>query len=231
MAICCIFRKFATTKFKYIQMGIGNIFKAFQPKDKVFFVLFEQVAETLVEMSRVFHEGILEFDQNDDTMMKKISDFEHKNDELTHQIYVELGKNFITPFDREDISMLAAGLDDIADYIFATAKYIYMYKTPETQAYAEFSQLIHKACLEIKDAIQNLNGFKNAAAVKEACIKINSIENIADDVHSQALAKLFETNDPIRILKVNTVLNYLEEVTDKAEDVANIMENIVIKYA
>lgn len=212
-------------------MGIGNIFKAFQPKDKVFFVLFEQVAQTLVEMSKTFHEGIIEFDQNDNTMMKKISDFEHKNDDLTHQIYVELGQNFITPFDREDISMLASGLDDIADYIFSSAKYIYMYKTPETKEYAEFSHLIYKACLEIKVAIENLSGFKNAAAVKEACIKINSIENIADDVQSQALVKLFETNDPIRIIKVNTVLDYLEEVTDKAEDVANILENIVIKYA
>lgn len=212
-------------------MGIGNIFKAFQPKDKVFFVLFEQVAQTLVEMSKAFHEGIQEFDQNDDSMMKKISDFEHKNDELTHQIYVDLGRNFITPFDREDISYLASGLDDIADYIFATAKYIYMYKTPETKAYAEFSLLIHKCCLEIQQAIINLNGFKNPAAVREACIKINSIENIADDVHSQALIKLFETNDPIRIIKVNTVLDYLEEVTDKAEDVANIIENIIIKYA
>lgn len=212
-------------------MGIGNIFKAFQPKDKVFFVLFEKVAQTLVEMSQTFHEGIKEFDQNDDSLMQKISDFEHKNDDLTHQIFMELGQNFITPFDREDISLLASGLDDIADYIFATAKYIYMYKTPETKEYAEFSLLIYKACLEIQSAIQNLNGFKNAAAVKESCIKINSIENIADDVHSQALVRLFETNDPIRIIKVNTVLDYLEEVTDKAEDVANIMENIVIKYA
>lgn len=212
-------------------MGIGNIFKAFQPKDKVFFVLFEKVAQTLVEMSQTFHEGIKEFDQNDDSLMQKISDFEHKNDDLTHQIFMELGQNFITPFDREDISLLAAGLDDIADYIFATAKYIYMYKTPETKEYAEFSLLIYKACLEIQSAIQNLNGFKNSAAVKESCIKINSIENIADDVHSQALVRLFETNDPIRIIKVNTVLDYLEEVTDKAEDVANIMENIVIKYA
>ncbi len=212
-------------------MGISSFLKAFQPKDKVFFLLFNKVADTLVEMSRTFHEGIEEFDQNDDSMMQKISDFEHKNDELTHQLYVELGQNFITPLDREDISMLASGLDDIADYIFSTAKYIYMYKTPETKAYAEFSTLIHKACLEIQIAIQNLDGFKNIPAVKEACIKINSIENIADDVHSKALVRLFETNDPIRIIKVNTVLDYLEEVTDKAEDVANIIENIIIKYS
>ncbi len=212
-------------------MGIGNIFKAFQPKDRVFYVLFEQVADTLVAMSKTFHEGIVEFDQNDDSMMKAISDFEHKNDELTHQIYVELGQNFITPFDREDISLLASGLDDIADYIFATAKYIYLYKTPETKEYAEFAQLIYKACLEIQNALHNLNGFKNVAAIKESCIKINSIENIADDLQTTALVKLFETNDPIRIIKVNTVLDYLEEVTDKAEDVANILENIIIKYA
>ncbi len=212
-------------------MGIGNIFKAFQPKDKVFFVLFNKVAENLVEMSKFFQNGIEEFDPNDESFLQKISDFEHKNDDYTHQIFVELGQNFITPFDREDISQLASGLDDIADYMYASAKYLFLYKTPDTKEYSEFSTLIYKACLEIQEAIKNLDGFKNPAAVKESCIKINSIENIADDVLSKALMNLFETNDPIRIIKVNTVLNYLEEVTDKAEDVANIMENIVMKYA
>ena len=212
-------------------MAIGNIFKMFQPKDKVFFVLFEKVADTLVQMSKTFHEGIQEFDQNDESFLKKMSDFEHENDSTTHKIYIELGQNFITPFDREDISLLASGLDDIADYIYASTKYIYLYKSPETAAYAEFSLLIYKACLEIQVAIKNLNGFKNTAAVKEACIKINSIENIADDVLSQALVKLFETDDAINIIKVKSVFEYLEIVTDKAEDVANTMENIIIKYS
>lgn len=212
-------------------MGIGNIFKVFQPKDKVFFVIFNQITQNLVEMSEFFHKGIQEFDQNDETFMKTISDFEHKNDALSHQVYVELGKNFITPFDREDIASLTNKLDDIADYLYASAKYIYMYKTPETREYAEFSLLIHKACIEIQNAVANLEGFKNTKAVKESCIKINSYENIADDVQSKALMRLFETNDPIRIIKVNSVLNYLEEVTDKAEDVANILESIMIKYS
>jgi len=212
-------------------MGIGNIFKAFQPKDKVFFVLFDKVGQNLVEMSKAFHEGIQEFDQNDDSFMNKMSDYEHINDDLTHQIFVELGQNFITPFDREDIAALANKLDDIADYMYASAKYIFLYKTPETKEYAEFSLLIHKACLEIQNAIENMKDFKNPAAVKESCIKINSYENIADDVQSKAIMKLFETNDPIRIIKVQSVLNYLEEVTDKAEDVANILESITIKYA
>lgn len=212
-------------------MGIGNIFKAFQPKDKVFFVLFEQVAENLVAMSKDFHEGLLDFDMNDETLLNKMSDYEHKNDDFTHEIFVQLGENFITPFDREDINHLASGLDDIADYIYASAKYIYLYKSPETKAYTEFSLLIYKACIEIQSAIKNLKGFKNPKEVKESCIKINSYENIADDVLSQALVKLFESEDAIKIIKVKSVLAYLEEVTDKAEDVANTIENIIIKYA
>jgi len=212
-------------------MGIGNMFKAFQPKDKVFFVLFEKVADQLVQMSKEFHEGVLEFDTNDDSLLRKMSDYEHQMDDLTHEIFIQLGENFITPFDREDINFLASGLDDIADYIYASAKYIFLYKTPEIKEFSELSLLIHKSCIEIKSALQNLNGFKDAPAVKESCIKINSYENIADDVLSQALVNLFESGDPITIIKAKDVLEYLEIVTDKAEDVANTIENILIKYA
>jgi len=213
------------------KMGIGNIFRAFQPKDKIFFDLFERIADTLIDMSKTFHEGLLEFDVNDESMLNQMSDYEHKMDDLTHEVFVQLGENFITPFDREDISQLAAGLDDIADYIYASAKYIYLYKTPENKVYSEFSLLIYKSCVELKKAIENLKDFKNPNEVKESCIKINSYENIADDVLSQATVKLFETNDAILIIKQKSILDYLEVVTDKAEDVANIMESIVIKYA
>jgi len=212
-------------------MGIGNIFKAFQPKDKVFFVLFEQVAESLVAMSKDFHESLLDFDINDQTMLQRMSDYEHKLDDHTHEIFVQLGENFITPFDREDISHLASGLDDIADFMYASAKYIYLYKAPLDPAYTEFTLLINKSCIEILSAIRNLNNFKDTKAVKESCIKINSYENIADDVLSQAIVKLFDNNDAITIIKVKSVLEYLEIVTDKAEDVANTIDNIIIKYA
>lgn len=212
-------------------MGISNIFKAFQPKDKVFSVLFEQVADNLVEMSDFFQNGIKNFDANDESFLKKIHDYEHKNDDLTHQVYVELGKNFITPFDREDIHSLATKLDDIADYIYASTRYIYLMKSPKNKSYEEFAMLIHKACLEIKTAIINLKDFQNLEAVKEACIRINSIENIADDVQSAALIKLFESDDPIYIIKIQKVLDYLEEVTDKAEDVASVLNGIIIKYS
>lgn len=212
-------------------MGLGGIFSFFQPKDRVFFSLFEQITAKLVEMSDDFHKGVTEFDTNDDSFHKHISDYEHQLDEYTHQVFVELGKNFITPFDREDIHALASGLDDIADFIYASSKNIFMYKAPNMKEYSELSLLINKQCHEIHNAVKNLKGFKNMAEVKECCIKINSIENIADDILTNSLVKLFETNDPVTLLKAKSVLDYLEEVTDKAEDVANTIETIMIKYA
>ena len=159
-----------------------------------------------------------------------MSDYEHKMMILLTR-FCGTRKNFITPFDREDIHELATGLDDIADYIYASAKYIYLYKSPQQKSYTDFSLLIHKACIEIQNAMKNLKGFKNMEQVKEACIKVNSIENIADDLLSNSMVELFETNDAINVIKVSSVLNYLEIVTDKAEDVANTIENIMIKYA
>lgn len=212
-------------------MGLGGIFSFFQPKDRVFFSLFEQITAKLVEMSDDFHKGVMEFDTNDDSFHKRISDYEHQLDEYTHQVFVELGKNFITPFDREDIHALASGLDDIADFIYASSKNIFMYKAPNMKEYSELSLLINKQCHEIHNAVKNLKGFKNMAEVKECCIKINSIENIADDILTNSLVKLFETNDLVTVLKAKSVLDYLEEVTDKAEDVANTIETIMIKYA
>lgn len=212
-------------------MGLGNIFSFFQPKDKVFFTLFEKVTENLVDMAKEFHDGIVDFDANDDSLLNKMGEYEHKNDNLTHEIFVELGQNFITPFDREDIHALATGLDDIADFIYASAKYIFLYKSPENKAYPEFSHLIYKQTLEIQNAVRNLRGFKNMDEVKESCIKINSIENIADDVLSNSMIKLFESGDAINVIKIKSVYEYLETVTDKAEDVANTIETIMIKYA
>lgn len=212
-------------------MSLGGIFSFFQPKDKVFFSLFEQITEKLVHMSSDFHKGVEEFDLNDDSFHQKMSDYEHQMDDLTHKVFIELGKNFITPFDREDIHALAASLDDIADYIFASSKNIFMYKAPKLKEYSEMAVLINKQCIEIHNAVKNLKGFKNMAEVKESCIKINSIENIADDILTNSLVDLFETEDAIMVIKAKSVLDFLEEVTDKAEDVANTIESIMVKYA
>lgn len=212
-------------------MAIGNILSFFQPKDKIFFALFEQMTAKLVEMSSIFHQNMLEFDNNDEAQHQKMSDYEHEMDALTHQVFVELGKNFITPFDREDIHALASALDDIADYIFASSRNLFLYKAPEMKEYSELSLIINKQCQEINSAVKNLKGFKNMDLVKEACIKINSMENIADDIYGNGAVNLFKDEDPIRIIKAKAVLDFMEEVTDKAEDAANVIETIMIKYA
>lgn len=212
-------------------MSSGGILGFFQPKDRIFFNLFEKMTGTLVEMSEVFHEGVKEFDVNDDSFHKKISDYEHKMDEIAHNLFLELGKNFITPFDREDIHRLASNLDDIADYIFASSKNMFMYKAPKLKEYSEMTMLINKQCVEIHQAMKHLKGFKNMAQVKEHCIKVNSIENIADDILTESLVALFNSDDVINVIKAKSVLDYLEEVTDKAEDVANTIETIMVKYS
>lgn len=212
-------------------MALGSILSFFQPKDRIFFALFEQMTAKLVEMSAVFHQNMLEFDHNDEAQHQRMSDFEHELDALTHQVFVELGKNFITPFDREDIHALASALDDIADYIFASSRNLFLYKAPQLKEYTELSLLINKQCMEINNAVKNLKGFKNMDQVKEACIKINSMENIADDIHGNGVVNLFKIEDPIYIIKAKDVLDFMEEVTDKAEDAANVIETIMIKYA
>lgn len=212
-------------------MAIGSILNFFQPKDKIFFALFEQMTAKLVEMSAAFHQNMMEFDHNDEAQHQRMSDFEHELDALTHQVFVELGKNFITPFDREDIHALASALDDIADYIFASSRNLFLYKAPHLKEYSELSLLINKQCQEINNAVKHLKGFKNMEQVKEACIKINSMENIADDIHGRGSVSLFQEKDPIYIIKAKAVLDFMEEVTDKAEDAANVIETIMIKYA
>lgn len=225
------FCKFTPLSKNQTQMGIGKLLRGLQPTDRIFYELFEKVTDNLVAMSGDFKEGMKDFHENDDSLLKKMNDYEHKNDELTHEIFVELSKNFITPFDREDIHTLAANMDDIADYVYASSKYIYLYKSPHQEAFIKYSDLIYEACLEIQKAIKNLKGFKNVKDVRAACIKVNSIENVADELLSNAMVKLFESNDAIKIIKASTVLDYLENVTDKAEDVANAIESILIKYA
>jgi uncharacterized protein Yka (UPF0111/DUF47 family) len=104
-------------------MALNNILSIFLPKDKVFYSLFEQTAQNVTEMGKLLHQFVFEADPNVRlAISKQIEDYEHKNDEITHNIFTELGKNFITPFDREDIHYLATAMDDVADYIYASCK-------------------------------------------------------------------------------------------------------------
>src|SRR5665647_1685289 len=136
-----------------------------------------------------------EFDKRA-VLIKEIEDLEHINDDYTHRIFTELGRNFITPFDREDIHYLATALDDICDYIHSSAKKINFYKVnPDNITFHKMAELILTSCNEVHKAVIELRDMKNLRKITDAMVAINSIENLADDVFDQGIEELFE-NEP-----------------------------------
>ena len=204
-------------------MDFNSIFKVFLPKDRVFYQLFEDVAEHVHQMGINKRASIL----------AQIESLEHTNDDLTHNIFTELGRNFITPFDREDIHYLATSLDDIADYIYASAKKINFYKiNPNDLGIHKLTELILQGTIETKKAVMGLRDMKNIKGMTDAMIKVNSIENQADDVFDMSIEKLFEQENDFKvIIKKREIYQVLEIATDKIEDVSNVIESIIIKYA
>jgi hypothetical protein len=212
-----------------------SILKFFLPKDKVFFSLFEQASGNLESLAGKLVELVNESDYNKrSTLVKNMKDLENENDKLTHTIFVELGKNFITPFDREDIHSLATALDDIADYIYATAKKINFYKIEPTndQGIKKMADAIKESVLSVNSAVIELRNLKNIQKVVECVIKINGIENQVDDIFDLSIENLFENESDIKtLIKKREIYQVMEEVTDKCEDAGNVMESIVVKYA
>lgn len=215
-------------------MGLNSIMKIFMPKDKVFYTLFEEVAENVSKMGKTLKEVVTEpdFDKRA-AVISRVEDLEHQNDELTHRIFTELGRNFITPFDREDIHYLASALDDICDYTFATCKKINFYKiNPNDVGIQKMADLIEQACDNIKTAVGELRNMRNMRTITDALVKVNSIENQADDVFDMSIDRLFETEpDAKEVIKKREIYQVMEVVTDKCEDAANVIESIIVKYA
>lgn len=212
-----------------------SILKFFLPKDKVFFSLFEQASGNLESLAGKLVELVNESDYNKRAaLVKTMKELENENDKLTHTIFVELGKNFITPFDREDIHSLATALDDIADYIYATAKKINFYKIEPTndQGIKKMADAIKESVLSVNSAVIELRNLKNIQKVVECVIKINGIENQVDDIFDMSIENLFENESDIKtLIKKREIYQVMEEVTDKCEDAGNVMESIVVKYA
>ena len=208
--------------------------KIFLPKDRVFYFLFEEVAATVLQMSGDLKTMVNEPEKaKRSSILTQLETLEHKNDELTHRIFTELGLNFITPFDREDIHYLANALDDVADYIFASAKKINIYNVnPDDSGIKKLADLIEMAVIEIQIAVGGLRNMKNLQAMTNALVKVNSIENQADDVYDISIERLFQTENDIKeLIKKREIYNAMEDATDKCEDVVNVIESIIIKYA
>jgi uncharacterized protein len=213
---------------------MASFLQFFIPQDKKFFPLFERASGNLLTISKVLVEMVNAPNiEKRRELIKEIERLEHVGDSVTHEIFNELSANFITPFDREDIHELVSSLDDIVDYIHGSAKRIELYKVTEmTSSMGKLADLILQGAQELNEAVCGLKDLKNPSRIREACVKINSIENHADDVFDMTIAALFEEEkDAVKIIKMKEILAALETATDKCEDAANAISSILIKYS
>jgi len=203
------------------------------PKKIDFYETFDRALENVSRAADLFVEILQDFNQAEFAKKSKnVYEFEQEGDMLTHDIMKSLNRTFLTPIDREDIHHLASRIDDIMDHIWAVVDRMVVFKidkpTPEIIAMAQDMQITAGI---LKKAIRELRA-KHYDRVQEHCIEINRLENRIDRLYRDALGKLLnEQNDPIYAIKWKDIYQLLEEAADRSEDVANILESIVLKYA
>jgi uncharacterized protein len=216
-------------------MKLESILHALIPKENKFFKYFEKDVDNLLVAAGVFKELMSNAISKEERAqkIKRIEELEHKGDEITHTIFSELGATFITPFDREDIHALASKLDDILDYIQGAATRLVLYQVKKISTEQErLAGLIYDQVVELHKAILNLHHFKEGDFIRDSLVRINSIENEADDIFERAIADLFDNcEDPIKLIKMKELLVSLETATDQCEDAANVIETILVKNA
>lgn len=208
-------------------MVVGKFF----PQKIDFFVLFDNAAQNLNRSAQLLVEMMENFSEAP-AKAKQIYEAEQEGDMLTHEVMRALNKTFLTPIDREDIHALISRTDDILDMIWAAVDRVILFKlessTPEA---IELSKILFETTEYIAKSVTALKK-KKYATVQELCIEINRLENRGDRTFRAALAKLFdEVKDPILVIKWKEVYEHLEEGLDKCEDVADILESIVLKHA
>ena len=208
-----------------------SLAKMFRPADKVYFDLLERQAAIITEAA---HE-LLDLTKNFTDIKEKrhkIEVLEQRGDQITHDIYERLNRGSRPPFDPDEISGLGSALDEVLDYIDGTIERMLYYGIQSSDMYMiELAKLIHLSSVEIEAAVRSLRSMKDPRFIEERCIEINRLENLADDELSKAMIELFRTNDPITIIKLKDVYDYLELATDYCEDVADILSDIALRHS
>jgi uncharacterized protein len=206
-------------------MGLLN----FLPREEQYFDLFLQMTLYICDAAREL-KGMLA-DKNHDfrEYSQRIKGLEHACDELTHTISTKLNKSFITPFDREDIYLMSSALDDIVDLIDDAARAIIDFDVHEIKGYArEFAGVIEKMAEQLREIVSILRKPKN---ITQRLVEIHRLENEGDDIYHAAIAQLFhEEHDPLTVLKWKEIYEKLEAAVDRCENVANIIESVIIKH-
>ena len=202
------------------------------PRERKFFVLFEQSAQNAVKITHQLKDMIYIW-ENVKERVGIITDLEHQGDAITHQIFEQLHRSVITPFDREDIALLAHSLDDVTDFIHAAADAMFLYKVERpTHRAKELAEIAVQAVAEVEKAVSEMHDRAGRNRLLKRCIEINRLENIGDSVYRSAMAELFDDSADIAgVIKWREIYNHMESVIDRCEDIANTLEGVSIKYA
>jgi len=204
----------------------------FMPREDKFFELFEESARNMVKASQVLKD-MIETWEFIDGRVAEITELEHAGDTITHQIMAQLNRTFVTPFDREDIALLAHTLDDVTDFIHhaADAMLIYKIDSPSQRA-KELADVIVQQTMEVERAMPLLRSRSGLKKILSCCVEINRLENMADRVFRSAMAELFDDSaDIAQIIKWREIYEHMESATDRCEDVANVLEGVALKHA
>jgi len=202
------------------------------PREEKFFESFEGSAQNMVKAAQKLKQ-LVDTWENVGERVSEITELEHEGDRITHQIMEQLHRTFITPFDREDIALLAHTLDDVTDFIHAAADAMFIYKVDRPgQAAKELSDIIVQATTEVERAMPQLRHRAQLKQMLERCVEINRLENVADEVFRSAMGELFaDTTDITQIIKWREIYEHMESATDRCEDVANVLEGVALKHA
>jgi hypothetical protein len=208
------------------------MFGRFLPRETSFFDFFEQHAGLTIEGTKEFL-SMVTTGANIAAKCRRISDIEHETDTITHRCVEALHKTFITPIDRDSIHRLITRMDDIMDYVEAAAERIELYElTTMTSDCRDLADALHRASQQVEQAVRGLRTLKEPQATLKLCIDINRLENETDAILRRSVARLFkEEKDPILVIKWKEIYENLENAADRCEDVANIIEGVILEHA
>jgi len=215
-------------------MSVANFIRKLLPREDNFFAHFSSNVKNIKEAATDLRALLDAKSQSErKILITKIEAAEHAGDQITHTIFHDLSKSFITPIDREDIHGLATELDDILDLMEDVAVRTILYEINDfPQEFRDLTDTLLKAVEDLSVAVPLLENMKNTKQILEHCEHVNTCENAGDDIYHNAIARLFqEEKDPIQLIKLKEVLSDIEEAIDKCEHVANLIEGVVLKYA
>jgi len=201
------------------------------PRDEKFFELFEVDTANVVAGAALLQEMVNNFDRAEE-LAHRIEEIEHEGDITTHEIFDRLNRTFVTPFDSEDIHALGSGLDDVLDFVEATADRMLLYEVGQpTQELQQLVEILVQATKEVEKTVRLMRDLSQSRRILDHCIEINRLENEGDRLSRRALAQLFRTAQPMDAIKWREIYEHVEMAIDKCEDVANILEGVVAKHA